>query len=132
MEIQNLGAMQSGVVASDATRQSRVSSPEAAAQPPAAFVDSPAKAVQPVESAISPDQLKSALDSMNHAVQALSHGSTLEFTVDPDTRINMVKVVDKSTNEVIRQMPTEEALDIAKALDKLQGMMQGMIIRQKA
>ncbi|MFC6521248.1 flagellar protein FlaG [Undibacterium arcticum] len=40
----------------------------------------------------------------------------------------MVKVVDQRTQEVIRQMPSPEALEIAKALDK----MQGLLIRQKA
>ncbi|MFD2272939.1 flagellar protein FlaG [Undibacterium arcticum] len=39
----------------------------------------------------------------------------------------MVKVVDQRTQEVIRQMPSPEALEIAKALDK----MQGLLIRQK-
>jgi flagellar protein FlaG len=32
-------------------------------------------------------------------------------------------VVDKDTNEVIRQMPSREALEIAKALDKLQSLL---------
>jgi len=127
MDIQNVSGSPSAAVASDAIRQSRASSPEIVAQPPAAVVDVPAKAVQPVGSVDQQDQIKSALESMNRAVQSMSHGSTLEFTVDPDTKRNLVRVMDTSTNEVIRQMPTQEALDIAKALDKF----QGLIIRQK-
>jgi len=35
----------------------------------------------------------------------------------------VVKVVDKETKEVIRQMPSKEVVELAKALDKLQGLM---------
>jgi flagellar protein FlaG len=37
-------------------------------------------------------------------------------------------VVDTESGELIRQIPAQEIIEIAKALDKL----QGMIIRQKA
>lgn len=37
-------------------------------------------------------------------------------------------MIDRQTKEVLRQMPSEEALAIAHALDKLQGLM----IKQKA
>ena len=40
----------------------------------------------------------------------------------------MVKVVDQSTKEVIRQIPSEEMLAIAKALDSL----KGLLVRQTA
>ena len=39
-----------------------------------------------------------------------------------------MKVVDASTDEVIRQIPSEEIISIAKALDKL----QGLLVEQKA
>ena len=40
----------------------------------------------------------------------------------------MVKVIDRETEDIIRQIPSQEMLDLAKALDKL----QGLLIRQKA
>jgi len=40
----------------------------------------------------------------------------------------VVKVVDLETKEVIRQIPSPEVLEIAKAVDQL----QGLLIRQKA
>jgi flagellar protein FlaG len=52
----------------------------------------------------------------------------LQFSVDPDTKMEVVKVVDSSTKEVIRQIPSEEVIDIAKAIDKF----QGMLVRDKA
>lgn len=53
---------------------------------------------------------------------------TLEFDVDEDTEQLVVKVRDKETKEVIRQMPSEEALEFSKTLDRL----QGLVIRQTA
>ena len=65
--------------------------------------------------------LKAATDKINHTMQGL--GNNLEFTVDSETSMNIVRVVDKETNKTIRQFPSEEALAIAKTLDKLQGML---------
>ncbi len=48
--------------------------------------------------------------------------------MDDSTGKTVIKVVDSSTNELIRQIPSEEMLEIARALDRL----QGLLIRQKA
>lgn len=95
---------------------------------PVATAIAPDKAVQPVSSAIVQDQIKNAVDNLNRVVQNMAHGSDVEFTVDPDTKINVIRVVDKVTNDIIRQFPADEVLSIAKAIDTL----QGLIIRQKA
>jgi flagellar protein FlaG len=71
-------------------------------------------------------QLAEAMRNINKALESMS--SELEFTVDDDTKTTVVKVIDKQTKEVIRQIPNEETLEISKALDKL----QGLLIRQKA
>ncbi|MNR96008.1 flagellar protein FlaG [compost metagenome] len=83
-------------------------------------------AVQQPDAAQAQSQLGAALQSINKALQALS--SNLEFTVDSDSNRTVVKVVDQQTKEVIRQMPSLEALEISKALDKL----QGLLVKQKA
>ncbi len=46
-----------------------------------------------------------------------------EFEVDEDTDKMVVKVIDKETGEMIRQMPSEEVIRIAKVLGKMQGML---------
>jgi flagellar protein FlaG len=71
-------------------------------------------------------QVDDAVKNINGALKALSQN--LEFSVDTESNRVIVKVVDKQTNEVIRQMPSSEALEIAKALDRV----QGLLIRQKA
>ncbi|MES2025028.1 MAG: flagellar protein FlaG [Pseudomonadota bacterium] len=83
-------------------------------------------AVQQPDAALAESQVGPALESINKALQALS--SNLEFTVDSDSNRTVVKVVDQQTKEIIRQMPSLEALEISKALDKL----QGLLVKQKA
>ena len=76
--------------------------------------------------ALKKEDVQKDLNKINDFVQA--RASNVQFVTDEDTGINVVKVVDTSTKEVIRQMPTVEALQIAKALDQL----KGLLIRQKA
>lgn len=67
------------------------------------------------------DDVDRAAQQINEALQMVSQ--KLEFSVDKDTDEFVVKVMDKETGEVIRQIPSEELLKIAKALDKLQGLL---------
>jgi flagellar protein FlaG len=78
---------------------------------------------EPVENA---EQLKQAVKNINQALQEQSQN--LEFSIDSDSGRTIVTVVDQQTKTVIRQMPSKEALEIAKSLDKL----QSLLIRQKA
>ena len=66
------------------------------------------------------------LSDINKAMQFMSR--ELEFSVDTDSQRTVVKIIDQQTKEVIRQMPTAEALEIGKALEKV----QGLLIRQTA
>ena len=107
----------------------RVATPLVNEQPIVRAQAAPPEAVKAVQqSAAVPDpaQVADAVKSINKTMQALSQN--LEFSVDTDSNRTIVKVVDQQTNEVIRQMPTAEALEIAKALDRV----QGLLIRQKA
>ena len=81
----------------------------------------PDVAVQATKNITEEQQMTQALKSINEVLKARS--PDLEFSVDSDSHRSVVKVVDKNTQEVIRQMPTKEALEIAKALDRLQSML---------
>lgn len=48
---------------------------------------------------------------------------SIQFSLDEDTGRTLLQVIDVQTKEVIRQIPSEEVLNIAKALDKLQGLL---------
>lgn len=69
----------------------------------------------------SKEQIKQAIHEIQGVVDNLAHD--LHFSVDEDTGQTIIKVMDASTQEVIRQMPTEEALNIARTLDKVQGLL---------
>jgi len=86
----------------------------------------PAHAVQQAQAAPSAEEVKQSVEKINNTIQAMARN--LQFTVDQDTKKNVVKVIDTVTKDVIRQIPTEEVLAIAKTLDKL----QGLLLREKA
>ena len=72
------------------------------------------------------DQVDSAVKDINKALQSSSQG--LEFSIDPDSKHVVVKLIDQQTKQVLRQIPNEEVLEISKSLDKL----QGLLIKQSA
>jgi flagellar protein FlaG len=82
-------------------------------------------AVTRVLPAPSAEQVKQAVSDINKSMQALSQG--IEFSIDDESKQNIVKVIDPQTKEVIRQMPSQEAIEIAKALDQ----MIGKLIKEK-
>ena len=93
--------------------------------------NSPASATQPAVQSPAPapsaEEVREAADKINKVLQSLV-SSNLQFSVDQDSGQTIVRVVDVETKDVIRQIPNEEALAIAKSLDKF----QGLLIEQKA
>lgn len=67
-----------------------------------------------------------ALEKLKAALP--SRASALQFSVDDTSGDTIVRVVDSETGDVIRQIPSKELLEIARAIDK----MQGMLLKQKA
>ncbi|HHG74335.1 MAG TPA: flagellar protein FlaG [Persephonella sp.] len=67
------------------------------------------------------DVLKKAVENMNKKFEMLN--SQLKVEVDEDTGIRVVKIVDKETKEVVRQIPPEVMLKIAKYLDEVAGLL---------
>jgi flagellar protein FlaG len=74
------------------------------------------------------DQVSHAVSQLNKSAQAKSQG--LEFSIDNDSKRTVVKVIDQTTKEVLRQIPTPEALEIAKSLESKSGT--GLLIQQTA
>lgn len=85
-----------------------------------------AAAVQQAAPAPSAAEIAQAVRNINRAMQEQSQD--LEFTIDDDSHRTVVKIIDQKTKEVLRQMPSVEALQIAKALDQ----MKGLLIHQQA
>ncbi|KAB8057049.1 flagellar biosynthesis protein FlaG [Janthinobacterium sp. FT14W] len=72
------------------------------------------------------EQLDKAVSELNQSSQMKTQG--LEFSIDEDSRRTVVKVIDQETKEVLRQIPTKEALELAKTFDSA----KGSLIRQSA
>ncbi|WP_062786502.1 MULTISPECIES: flagellar protein FlaG [Aquitalea] len=68
-----------------------------------------------------PLELQNSVKQLNDVAKLYS--SQLEFSVDKETNIQVVKVVDQETHQVIRQIPSEDAIRIAKAIDDFKGLL---------
>jgi flagellar protein FlaG len=97
-----------------------------AAPPRTAEATEPVKADKTVKAPAlhtqaTPEQMKQVSDMLNKEISRVSQ--SLRFSVDQQTGKTVIKVLDSSTDEVIRQIPSEEALNISQALDRLQGLL---------
>lgn len=72
------------------------------------------------------ESLEKTLQGAQEAAEAA--GANLQFTIDKDSGKTIVKVVDSQTSEVIRQIPSEELLALARSMSKT----EGLLISQKA
>ena len=70
---------------------------------------------------VDPAALRRAVESINRRLE--QSVNNLRFSVDDDTGKVVVKVLDTATEQVIRQIPSEEALAISRSLEKLQGLL---------
>ena len=93
----------------------------AAPQPPA---QKPVQA--PAQAPMSSEAVKQVARQINEFLKSSS--SNLQFSVDADSSKVVVRIVDAQTNEVIRQIPSEEMLAMSQAMDQ----MTGLLIKDKA
>jgi flagellar protein FlaG len=107
----------------------RATSPSPLA-PAAPRVASPATATADARVSSAPEpsseQVQQAVRKVTEAAQ--SKVSTLQFSIDKETGTTLVKIVDAETQDVIRQIPAEEILAIARSIDKV----AGLLLKQKA
>jgi flagellar protein FlaG len=58
---------------------------------------------------------------LNQYVQNLER--KLQFSVDDTSGDTVVRVIDKETDELIRQIPSEELLEVKHAIDEYRGIL---------
>lgn len=68
----------------------------------------------------SASELADAIKKLNETVKL--YKGDLQFSVDEDTQMQIVKVVDRSSKELIRQIPSPEVVRIAKAIDEFSSL----------
>lgn len=69
---------------------------------------------KPETSGVSPEELSAAVASINDFAQNLQR--SLQFSIDEGSGRNVVTVLDKQTEEIIRQFPAEEILAFARRI----------------
>ncbi|MCC7695898.1 flagellar protein FlaG [Janthinobacterium lividum] len=67
------------------------------------------------------EELDQAVSELNQSPQVKTQG--LQFSIDEDSQRTVVKVIDQETQEVLRQIPTREALEIAKSFASAKGQL---------
>ncbi len=128
MTIDTIGSTSAARPAERASVTSDAAVAQGAPRAPATAVET-AAAVKGPANVPSSEQLKEAVSQLNKASQDKSQG--LEFSIDNDSKRTVVKVIDQTTKEVLRQIPTPEALEIAKALES-KSSTAGLLIQQTA
>lgn len=69
---------------------------------------------------VNADELKRSVNTINQYLK--SFNNTIQFSIDKDSGQVIVKLVDTETQAVLKQTPTKEALAMAQALEKAQGL----------
>ena len=93
--------------------------PRAAAAPvvPAPAAPTAAAAAPTVDLAA----VKTAVASVKEVLKPV--GGSLEFNVDQTSGKTIVRVVDLDTQQIIRQIPSEEMVELARVLERLEGLL---------
>ena len=69
---------------------------------------------------LSSEKVSQAVADMNKFIQ--SEQRNLSFSIDEGSGMTVVKVIDRSTGELIRQMPNQTFLDLAESARKYESL----------
>ena len=82
------------------------------------------------KSEVSAEELKKVVEQLNEHVQMIQRD--LQFSVDEDSGRTVVRVVNSETQELVRQIPSEEVLRISRALQEQLDNSKGLIFQTSA
>lgn len=90
---------------------------------PAAQPGTPVRSQQPSSppAKLTAEQVEQMVKEVKQVVEQVAQN--LRFSVDESTGRTVITVTDAATKEVIRQIPSEEMLAVARALGRLQGLL---------
>jgi len=122
-------------------------SPGAASAPPQTSIATPALTPAPVPAAgiVTSDttdahtpaapstpptlkQVQQAVDHINASLSENGQGQSVQFAIDPDSKHIVVQVRDPQSGKVIRQIPSEEIIQMGMSL----GQKTGQVIKEQA
>jgi uncharacterized FlaG/YvyC family protein len=70
---------------------------------------------------VSKEEVRESVASLNQHMQNLNR--SLQFSVDETSGQTVVQVIDADTEELVRQIPAQELIDVKNALDKYRGLL---------
>lgn len=71
------------------------------------------------------EDVSKAVDNLNQ--QLAKTGQNLTFTLDQDSETVVVKIIERDTQKVIRQIPSEDALALSKSMENMRGLLLNSI-----
>lgn len=122
---------QTGLIAKPATEVAASATPEKADE--ARKLNAQQAATAAEKDGLGAAELQEQLDKFAQA--DLNINRSLRFKVDNDTGSTIIRVIDRQTDETIRQIPPEELLTLSKRLKELNeelSNVQGVLIRTEA
>jgi len=94
---------------------------QASTTKPDPVVSTVAPAATPQTQRASESDVANAVDKLNDF--ASKNAAAITFSKDDSTGKTVIKVIDTATKTVLQQIPSVEAIEIAKSIDKLQGLL---------
>jgi flagellar protein FlaG len=82
------------------------------------------------QAAVDSSSLDDAVRELNSHIQNVQRN--LQFDLDDESGHTVVRVLDAETDEVIRQMPSEEVLALARHIKSMTEKGQGLFLEEKA
>jgi len=76
---------------------------------------------EPERSSVAPERVERAVKQINDYLQIVQRN--LQFSVDKDTKQIVIKVIDAATGEVVRQIPPEAVLEMARNMKENHGLL---------
>ena len=99
-----------------------ISLPQGSSKSTAAAADGKGVPVsQQSGSNVSSDDVMDAVHKMRDHMQVIDRD--LHFSIDEDSGVTVVKVIDPETKEVVRQIPTEDVMRVVRSLEKGGGLL---------
>lgn len=94
----------------------------------AVAVSPPPPPVQTPAAAQELEQVQQAIERMKQSIKP-ELSNTLEFQVDQSSGRTLIRIMDAETQTIVRQIPSQEMLEIAQAIDRMQGR-SGLVKQQ--
>ena len=70
---------------------------------------------------LAPEKINAVVKELNDAMRIIS--TSLSFSIDEATGKTVIRVIDDGTKQVIRQIPSEDVLNVAARITELLGVL---------